>query len=300
MFSQWCFEISPENRAYLNNIFSNTIQIEFIKLLRQKITSEIPWVLNNAEAVSTAVFTLIGIYCYCFVKGVECLLEPSMDFVMLYVNLDYALDENLEDCAKKEIIEDIYSYLREGINSPRNKYSETSINIISRLQKRVSNSRLLHTFDQEIESVKLQYSCNDEQKLRSICFLKSQACIDLVAELLGTSEQYSFEIGKCLQLFDDLFDIDLDLDNGIRTYVGKKYLEQGTVDKIIEEIIEETQNIPYFEIQIFFHYAMIIYCSSSKYVSKEIQAEAQKYYPFQISESNQSRIKMLCQRIFYL
>jgi hypothetical protein len=300
MFSKWCFVVSPENKKYINGIFNQSKQeLDYIIHLKKLINHQIPWVINDKEAISTAVFTIFGIYCYCLLRGVE-INEECFQFVLLYVNLDYALDDKSNLNKAKEIIKDIDNYLNDKLDQTKqlNEISKSSIDIISRLESKVSREQLKKTFFEEVNSVKVQSRETDLDELRRSCFYKSKVCIDFVSQLVGVEEKYSFSMGKCLQLFDDLFDIDIDRKQNIFTYTISILEKNGNVDQIVKEIIDECENIKYCYVKIFFYYSMVIYCSSSPYVSEKLLQEAQIYYPFDIKGIEKPRIKELCLNLF--
>jgi hypothetical protein len=294
LLAEWCVKLPDDFRALLTSSLESDIEILMLQDTADMLSEFAPWVYEDDEALSTAVFTILGIAMYCSLKDVEYPSRHANAFVCLYVNLDYALDKNDDIALKREIIEDIANYF-DGIAGTRNKFSESACRLIEILRERCEFSTLKRCFEEEIASVVIQKTASEKGILYDICCRKSACCVEVIAEMIDVYEPFTRELGTCIQLFDDLFDLDLDNTEGNATYATYLFQEFGVVDEVVTTLLGIACSLPYDAMKIFFCYTMVVYCASSKYVSPELQAQVLPYYPLS-SPSTSSRIKKWCKK----
>lgn len=292
VIEKWCCCLPSNLKNSFNELLISETQLPILKNLRELLKKEAPWVFEDNEALATAAFTQIGIYLYSLLHASE-YVEEADAFVALYVNLDYALDGNMKEDVKKIIIREINDYLQFGSENATNRYSVSSINLIKIIQRKCSIPTLRKCFQEEIKSSVLQRNCDEKSDLYKICHSKSKVCIDVISEIMNIQETHAFELGLCIQLFDDLFDLDIDEREGNNTYALCLKKNLGCVDEVIFTILGIVDTLPYISVKIFFSYAMIIYSQNSPWVSEDLKKEWMKYYPFS-EVSSESRIKKWC------
>lgn len=280
-----CDYCLPKNFFEQFSDLEGILDIELTKTFLTKVKKYIPWVLNQEEALVTGMITYLGIILYSRMKGVGNYDLSLLHFVLLYINLDYVLDDpQIPKEVKKNILQDCKIILdTQDLNVDcSNKYSLAARKSIKNILNNscCSWELLRECFDLEKKSLAVQVpNVSDRDKLYNICVEKADVCVRLVANIIGVEEEYSREIGALIQLFDDFYDYYDDQNSSIETIVTYDIENTGSIEGLVFDYLKILEKVPYWYIKIAFMYGLIIHVAVSPYVSENLRSIFQQFYP---------------------
>lgn len=272
------FTISSDN--FTEGIFDLDIFYTYL----QHVNEYIPWVLKNEEALISGLFAFTGSVLYSRLKGVGEKDIGILHFILLYINLDYILDDpkfNQEE--KEQIVKECYLYLDTLDKSNIiNSFTLASIKSLDYLLKEtdVSIETLRECFIEEQKSCNIQTKENiSREKLYKICISKAQTCLKIIVEILNVEEKYMMELATLSQLIDDMLDAYDDSLVGIQTVVTHD-IKNGDLTTLILDLIGMIEKIPSVYMKIGVTYCVITYAATCPYLPESWREIFKIYYPF--------------------
>lgn len=272
------FVISGE--IFTEGIFDLDI---FYTYLRH-VNEYVPWILKHEEALISGLFAFVGSVLYSRLKGVGEKDIGLLHFALLYINLDYILDDpNFDQTEKEQIVRECYFYLdtldATKISNPLTLASIRSLDYLLQ-ETNVTIETLRACFIEEQKSCHVQTAKNvTRDKLYKICTSKAQTCLKIIVEVLNVEEQYITELSTLSQLIDDLLDAYDDSLIGIQTVVTHD-IKNGDLTTLIIDLIEMIEKIPSVYMRIGITYCIITYAATTPYLPESWRALFRVYYPF--------------------
>lgn len=176
-------------------------------------------------------------------------VDELFTFTACYILTDHYIDDiTISDIKKQETINEIRNFINTpsniNIKSPLIKsISEHYINLINKLPN--TTEYLKNIYKAEIETHKLQ----SNQGLNRETYLHLSEwkgglftnTIQSILELEITSAEY--DLGACIQLVDDLLDVNDDISLNINTIVTYDYKTCDNLDGIFNYILDKIDNL---------------------------------------------------------
>lgn len=262
---------------------TNSLEIELFKDYLKAVREQIPWILEDQEALTTGAISYFGLILYSRTHG-KCKDEAILNFILLYINLDYLLDSKFTSSEeKKSVIHECGKLLYILKNSPDKKIEITNIKIkkaFNNLLNLIDNGCSIETLEKCFlaEKDSLDFD-KDEEELLEICIHKSETCINIIDELIGVKTN-SRLLGACIQILDDLVDYIIDREHGNFTIVEHYIQTYGIVDELLYKYCHYLESMDNILFQVICMYGLIMYVSTSPFVSFELKKIFLKFNPF--------------------
>lgn len=173
------------------------------------------------------------------------LIEDIFDFMILYMLVDHYLDnKDINDTLKNRNLH----YMHLLIENPhlidsihhQNDCAPFIINLVkiyNNLSQKYphSLSSLKKIFYAEVEGIKIQKNPHlPRNKYLDICEKKGGLTTQAVQSIIGVSpDQYGYDVGACVQLVDDILDVNGDIENGIHTIATHELKTNKSLDQLI-------------------------------------------------------------------
>lgn len=242
-FSRWFKPNPQELRSLLEKREKGTCLFT-LSMLNQSIKF-------STEDINNGKFCFYGslLLAFCTGSNLNTLYSPLFSYSLLYVLIDSFLDKPCaEEKEKKETLFHLYALLQGEAPPPRDAFlSLVSKHYTILLEhKPALREDLLRIFLIELESVPFQSSANHtEKEFMSMCKKKGALSLQALFTLFTDQDTASAkEIGFCIQLLDDLYDVFLDKEQGINT-IATFHLEQhGNCDQLYSHTLQKIETLP--------------------------------------------------------
>ena len=221
-------------------------------------------------------------------------IEELFTFASCYILTDHYLDDNTIDIEDKintiqqidKFIGNVSGNVSGGISNQNNvsnhEITSPLINAVSdNYIKMVTNipsseQHLKKVFHAEVKTMYFQNHNNlDRDTYLHICEWKGGLfcnAIQAILELEVTKDEY--DLGACIQLVDDMLDIDDDMSLDINTIVTHEYKENGNLDKLliygVEKINKINSKYNMFKIILLLGFTLAVHTNREKYSSEII------------------------------
>lgn len=264
---------------------SNILDLKILNILTLKIKENIPWVFENEEALSSgSIAFLLGVL-YSRSKGISEYDDAILHFILIYINIDYTLDNpKISKADKKSIIRECKDYFQHlDISKIKNSQILPSVKSINYILEN-SNcklSTLKKCFIEEKKTSKMQKTCKDRNTLLEICKRKAHACFEVLFDILGVVENDSKNLSFLGQLIDDLFDLENDIADEIKTIVTHDVENFKSLKKLIDTFLYTIDGLENKLHSTIFTYAIIMYAATSPYLPQDYIRIFKKYYPLE-------------------
>lgn len=263
------------------NVNTDYFKLDLFKDYLSAVKDQIPWVLEDSEALIAGAATYLGAILYSRTHN-KCKDLELLDFVLLYINIDYILDSNkLDESEKREVVKECSKLIHnlkhnEQVEIKNYKIQKGYQNLCNLVKHGCTIETLERCFMAEKDSL-IESEC--EEELREICIIKSQTCTEIIDEILNIKTN-ARSLGGCVQLFDDMLDYEIDKKNNNTTLVGYHIKIYGILDEVIYLYCNLIKSLNNYVMEFFLMYGLIIYVSKSPYVSEYLKKIFIKYYPF--------------------
>ena len=172
-----------------------------------------------------------------YIKNIDALFT----FALCYILTDHYLDDNnISKDQKKETVKQLNKFINDP--SPRQTSNENEIvqavgsrytDMINKIPSCSEHLKIIYNY--ELESTALQYKNNlNRQEYLTIAEKKGGLTFLAIQSLLEmeiTNEEY--KVGACIQLVDDLLDINEDIRDGINTIATHDLITNNNLDKLL-------------------------------------------------------------------
>lgn len=224
------------------------------------------------EEITNGKFCFYGslLLSLCLGSHLPSLYEPLFSYSLLYVLIDSFLDKPKLTENKKDTLCHLYALLEGEAPPPGNAFLSLVNKHYTRLleYKPAIRGDLLKIFLVELESVSFQSSPqHTEEEFMHMCRKKGALSLQALFTLNGKqgeavsrlgdtaspsldtrSEQGNIasdeEIGFCIQLLDDLYDVFLDKEENIHTIATHHLAQHGNCDRLYMFTLERIESLP--------------------------------------------------------
>jgi len=222
-------------------------------------------------------------------------IDLLIKYVLLYVYIDHTLDSDKQYCT---ILKKILSKIIENKTINKKEYSNLPLQIQKAIEylKCLFNESpncipfILNAADIEFESIDVQNLKHDCLKL---CYLKGES--SAIAGLTILTDGIVYEganiIGRLGQLYDDIIDIEIDLNDNILTFPIECYNKNGNIDFAIETFCIEIEKLPkqYENFIRLILYSLSTFLLSNSYISNELRNIIHNYSLLYFNSINTSK-----------
>lgn len=182
-------------------------------------------------------------------------MEELFTLSSCYILIDHYLDDSeVSTGEKKKTIQQVKTFIK-GVNSPGDDpnpmidspiikvVADRYIGMVSKVPK--SEKHLKDLFGAEVKTMWLQKSNKlDRKTYLEICELKGGLTCNAIQALLELEiTDQEFRLGACIQLVDDIMDIDDDVELGINTIATYDYREDGNLDRLFLYTLDKIESL---------------------------------------------------------
>ena len=195
---------------------------------------------NDREQILSGCYCYYGCLLLAIIHNKEDHKELCSLFTKLYLQVDFYLDSNTKTTVEKqELIKELTLAVATGKSSSLLPPVRTYIELIT--LKPTAKPQLDAIFFAEVAAAKLENTATSAKStyLES-CYRKGGLTVVAILSLfdiVDTGEGY--QVGKCIQLLDDLSDVELDLDSKIHTIATKTLTDEKTLDTLLNTLLQE-------------------------------------------------------------
>jgi len=213
-------------------------------------------------------------------------MEELFTFSSCYILTDHYLDDDTITMEKKiSTIKQINSFIKKvgdgdeemgQIDSPIiQAVADKYIEMVTKLPG--SEKHLKELFRAEVKTMYLQTHDNlDRDTYLKICEWKGGLTCNAIQSLLGleiTDTEYT--LGACIQLVDDMLDINDDIDLKINTIATYDYREDGNLDRLLVYTVDRIDNMDrrytFFKPILFLGLILAVHTNRDKYSPEAIK-----------------------------
>ena len=211
-------------------------------------------------------------------------------FAACYILTDHYLDDNkilMEE--KMNTIRQINKFI-DTVSSTDNIISDNDITIDSpiirvvaknyeKMVTKIPNSEhhLREVFHAEVKTMYLQtHSELDRNTYLDICEWKGGLFSNAIQAILGLEiTQAEYDLGSCIQLVDDIMDIEDDMSLGINTIATHDYHTYGNLDKLVLYMVNKVdkldQKYTFFKPILYIGFTFAVHNNRDKYSNEMVE-----------------------------
>lgn len=212
-------------------------------------------------------------------------IEELFTFTACYILTDHYLDDNtvmLSD--KRKTIEQINDFVNKVGNGDNKDHeidnhiisvvADNYINLITKIPS--SEKYLREMFQAEVKTMYLQRQRDlDRNTYLEICEWKGGLFTNAIQSILELEvTQSDYDLGSCIQLIDDILDVNDDIYLGINTIVTHDYETYGNLDKILIYTIERIDKLDnkynIFKIILAWGFTLAVHNNREKYTNEMV------------------------------
>lgn len=247
--------------------------------------NEYPWLIKD-EVMASASAAFLGIMLFRLIYKIprkEGDLDIDISIIMIYLTSDHVLDDKSSNNELKknlkQVLNDRPDYIPENLDDKVKAVYKEFLFLTSR--SKYAEEALLEAWDKEVESEKQHYE-TDLKKLWDISARKGGACTIMTAKILtGEVFEDCYRLGAVTQWMDDLCDMKIDLDEGIKTCATES-ANIGELDRYIYDIFIEMSKLGerFWIIKILFTLIICSLVDRREHISIELKNLIVKYTIF--------------------
>ena len=208
----------------------------------------------SKEDINNGKFCFYGslLLAFCSGSNISSLYQPLFSYSLLYVLIDSFLDrprpEKEGPCPKdRETVCNLYALMKGEAPPPGDAFLSLVAKHYTKLLEYKPSVRedLLKIFLIELESVPFQTSTeHKEEEFMSMCKRKGALSLRALFTLISDTDMVcAEEIGFCIQLLDDLYDVFLDKEQGIHTIATYHLEKNGNCDQLYSFTLQRIDSL---------------------------------------------------------
>ncbi len=238
----------PETDNILFKFYSFAAGIDFSPIIKKfkeridKINYKFAYGAKASGAVCFFGSSLMSLVQLGYIKNVDKLLTFSSCYMLIDHYLD---DDTISMKDKTRTISQINKFIEGNYNKTDNTIIKLVADKYIEMESPKTSVHLKNLFKAEVKTMRLQTKANlNRETYLQICEIKGGLTCNAIQSLIGldiTGDEYI--LGSCIQLVDDILDIDDDISLNINTIATHDYRKLGNLDNILVYTINKIDNM---------------------------------------------------------